>query len=109
VSVSFYSGPKYGGRRLLCNSEEGGHHRYAEVQQIMKGLITGGHRLRPILTGALMLLPNALAASDLEQTASVQFREMPWGRYAELTLEFLPSTEAAIAAYQDPAKRAELA
>ncbi len=54
------------------------------------------------------LIPCFAAAAEWQQTASVNFHEMPWGRYTEIVIEQLPSIDAAIEASQDPEKLAAM-
>lgn len=57
------------------------------------------------------LVPALVIATDWKQTASVNFVEMPWGRFAQITIEYLPDMGDSIeevSQYMDPAKQAEL-
>ena len=70
--------------------------RYASVRRL------------PELTLALAFFVSPVGAVDLEQSATVTFHDMPWGRTAEITIEFLPSADAALQAFNNPAKQAEM-
>jgi len=58
----------------------------------------------PLGTLILMCLPLpvSVAADDLRQSASVVFKEMPWGRYTEITIEYLPTAQQAMEATANP-------
>lgn len=47
-------------------------------------------------------MPVSVVAAGLEQSASVVFTEMPWGRYTEITIEYLPTTQQAMEARANP-------
>ena len=74
----------------------------------MRIIVPARGRWLPALVLPVSLMPCFAAAAEWEQTASVKFHEMPWGRYTEIVIEQLPSVDAAIAASQDPAKLAAM-
>lgn len=60
---------------------------------------------------AFLSVPHSTMAVEWKQTASVDFVELPWGRFARITIEYLPDlgdSYQEIGEYMDPAKRAQL-
>jgi hypothetical protein len=63
------------------------------------------------LAVALFSVPNPVSGTDWKQVASVTFVEMPWGRFTQISIEYLPDLGDSIeeiSEYMDPAKRDEL-
>ena len=67
--------------------------------------------LLPVVVLIACLTPAFVGAADWKQTASVNFVEMPWGRFAQISLEYMPDLGdnlEDVSEYMDPAKQAEL-
>ena len=71
------------------------------------GIAPALQRLSVILV-QLVLMASSAWSAEMVQTASVAFHDGVWGRYAEISIEYLPTVKDAMDAYNNPSNQAGL-